>query len=91
MVVWSDWLLSASVAMGTTQTEAGIILSLIFTLVIIVIIVIGSKGKSLEITTPLGALVGLVLFIFMGWLPVWTGSAIALVVAIFLGKVISGW
>ncbi len=91
MVVWSDWLLSASVAMGVTQTEAGVIMSLLFTLVILVVVVVGSKGKSLEITAPLASLIGLVFFIFLGWLPLWTGSAIALVVAIFLGKSISGW
>lgn len=91
MVVWSDWLLSASVAMNVTQVEAGVILSLLFTLVLLIIVVVGSKGKSLEITTPLSTLLGLVFFIFLGWLPLWTGSAIALVVAIFLGKSISGW
>jgi exosortase/archaeosortase len=77
--------------MGVTQTEAGVILSLVFTSCIVIIIVIGSKGKSLEYTTPIGSLLGLVFFTYIGWLPLWTGSALALVVAIFLGKVISGW
>lgn len=91
MVIWSDWLNSASLAMEVTATQAGVIMSLIFTVVIIIVIVIGSKGRALAISTPLGAVLGVLLFTFLGWLPLWTGSVLALVLAIFLGKTISGW
>ncbi len=91
MVIWNDWLTSAGSAMEITASQAGVILSLVFTSVIIIVIVIGSKGRSLEISTPLGAVLGITLFTFMGWLPLWTGSALALILAIFLGKTISGW
>lgn len=89
--MWTDWLTSASSAMGTTVTEAGIILSLVFTIVIVLVCVLGSSSKSQVITVPLGATLGVVLFTFMGWFPLWTGSVLALILAIFLGKTISGW
>lgn len=91
MVVWTDYLISIADAIGTTQIEAGIIFSLIFTMGIIVVVMIGTKGKKPQVTMPLSAFFPTLLFTFMGWLPLWTGSAIALVLAIFIAYVFSRW
>lgn len=90
MVLWSDVLANAGTWMGVTATEAGVILSLAITLATILTILIATRGKQAQFTVPTGALFLMVLFTFMGWVPVWTGSVLALVLAIFVGKIISG-
>lgn len=91
MVIWSDYLTGIADALGMTATQAGTLLSLIFTICIILVIVIGTKGEKAQITIPLGALFPTILFTFIGWLPIWTGSVIALVVAVFIAYVFSRW
>ena len=91
MVVWTDYLTSIADAIGTTATEAGMIFSLIFTMGIIIIVVIATKGRKPQVTMPLSAFFPTILFTFMGWYPIWTGSAIALVLAIFIAYVFSRW
>lgn len=91
MVIWSDWLTAIADAMEVTQTQAGVMISLIFTILVVVIILIATRGKSAQITVPIGSLLMTVLFTFMGWLPVWFGSVIALVLAIFIAYIFSRW
>ena len=90
MVIWADTLTNAGTWMGVTTSEAGVILSLMFTLATLLAILIATKGRKAEFTVPTGALFITVLFTFLGWYPVWTGSVLALVLAIFVGKIISG-
>lgn len=89
MVIWSDALANIADWMGMTSTQAGTMMSLIMTAFFILAILIATRGAKAEFTTPIGALFITVLFTFMGWYPVWTGSVLALVLAIFLGFVIS--
>ena len=91
MVVWTDYLTSIADAIGTTATEAGMIFSLIFTMGIIILVIIATKGRKPQVTMPLSAFFPTLLFTFMGWYPIWTGSAIALVLAIFIAYVFSRW
>jgi len=91
MVVWTDYLTSIADAIGTTATEAGMIFSLIFTMGIIIVVIIATKGRKPQVTMPLSAFFPTILFTFMGWYPIWTGSAIALVLAIFIAYVFSRW
>jgi len=67
-----------------TVSQAGMFLSLIITGMIIVIVLIASQGRGAEITTPTTGLLMIVLFTFMGWMPTWTGSIIALILSLFL-------
>ena len=76
--------------MDVTASQAGVILSLVFTLATVLAILIATRGKKAEFTVPVGTLFVTVLFTFLGWYPVWTGSVLALVLAIFVGKIISG-
>jgi len=91
MVIGSDYLTNVATAMGVTAIQAGVILSLIFTAGTIITILIATKGEKPQITMPLGALFPTVLFTFMGWYPIWTGSALALVLSIFIAYVFSRW
>ena len=81
MVVWTDYLISIADAIGTTATEAGMIFSLIFTMGIIIVVVIATKGRKPQVTMPLSAFFPTLLFTFMGWYPIWTGTALSLVLA----------
>lgn len=91
MVIWSDWLTAIADAMEVTQTQAGIMISLIFTVMVLVVILIATRGRSAQISTPIGALMMIILFTFMGWLPIWLGSVIALVLSIFTAWIFSRW
>ena len=92
MVIWADSLANIADWMGLTTLEAGTMMSLILTCCFVMAILIATKGKKAEFTVPVGTLFVTVLFTFMGWYPVWTGSALALILSIFTGWVISrGW
>ena len=90
MVIWSGWLNAIASAFDTTATEAGIIVSLLFTLASIFTVLIGTKGKKPEVTVTFTGFFVTILFTFMGWYPLWMGSVIALVVSILLARIISG-
>ena len=91
MVIWSDYLIEVSDAMGVTAIQAGIMLSLIFTVGILLTILIATRGEKPQVTIPFGSLLMMVLFTFMGWLPIWLGSVLALVISIFIAYVFSRW
>lgn len=91
MVIWSDWLTAISDAIGTTTTQAGMMFSILFTIGVILVVVIATRGRQAQVTMPISALFPTILFTFMGWYPIWTGSVIALVIAIFIAYVFSRW
>lgn len=90
MVIWSDWLTSASTALEMSEAQAGTFLSLVITIVIVLAILIATRGKMAQYTVSIGALLCMILFTFMGWMPVWTGSVIGIVLAIFIASVFRG-
>ena len=90
MVIWADWLEAVGTAMATTTVEAGTILSLVIIISLVLAIGIATKGKMLVTSSSMVSLMGLILFTYMGWLPLWTGSALALVVSIFIAKYVAG-
>lgn len=90
MVVWSEWLTSISLALGTTATEAGIIFSLAFTIGLLIVVLIATKGKKPEVTMSFTSLFCTIFFTFLGWYPIWVGSVLALVLSIIIAKIISG-
>jgi len=91
MVVWTDYLTSIADAIGTTAIEAGMIFLLMFTMGIIIVVIIATKGRKPQVTMPLSAFFATILFTFMGWYPVWPGSVIALILSIFIAYVFSRW
>lgn len=90
MVVWSDWLTSIASALNTTVTEAGIIFSLAFTIMIILVVLIATRGKRPDVTVTFTSLFVTLFFTFLGWYPLWVGSVLALVLSILIAKIISG-
>jgi len=91
MVIWADWLEACGTAMGVTTTEAGMILSLVIIISLVLAIGIATRGRMLVTSSSMVSLMGLILFTFLGWLPLWTGSALALVVSLFIAKFVAGW
>ena len=84
-MIWEDWLSHVASALGMSVSQSAIFLSFIITAMMIITVLIASKGRGAEITTPITALIMIILFTFMGWLPIWTGSVIALILSLFLG------
>ena len=91
MAIGAEYLTSVGSALGITAIQAGIILSLVFTVGIMITVILGTKGRQAQVTIPLSTLFPTVLFTFMGWYPVWTGSALALVLSIFIAYTFSRW
>ena len=90
MVIWGEYLASIASAMGTTATEAGIMFSLIFTIGLIVVVLIATRGRKPDVTVSFISLFLTLFWTFIGWYPIWIGSVMALVISIILAKVISG-
>jgi len=88
-MIWEDWLSHAASALNMTVSQTAMFLSFIITAMMIVTVLIASKGRAAEITTPVTALLMIILFSFMGWLPIWTGSVIALILSLFIAMKIS--
>lgn len=91
MVMWSDWLEAVASGMGSTSSQAGVVISLIFIIGIAMFILIATRGRRSGLTGGLSSLLGLVLFTFIGWLPLFTGSVLAIVVSLLLAKFVAGW
>lgn len=89
MVIWSDWLTSIASAFDTSVTEAGIIFSLAFTIMLIIVVLIATRGKKPGITMSITSLFVTVFFTFLGWYPIWVGSVLALVLSIMTARTIS--
>ena len=90
MVVWSDWLSSVASAFGTTTTEAGIIFSLAWTIGLLIVVLIVTRGKKPDVTVTFTTILTTIFFTFLGWYTVWIGSVLALVLSILIAKIISG-
>lgn len=86
MAIWTDWLTSAATALDMTAIQAGTFLSLSVTIVIVLAILISTRGRKAEYTVSIGALLCMILFTFMGWMPVWTGSVIGIILAVFIAN-----
>lgn len=91
MVIWDDWLTAAATAMGVTQAQAGIMVSLMAIMSIVIALAIATRGRRVLEVSSLTTLMGLILFTYMAWLPLWTGSALALITALFIAKYVGGW
>ena len=89
MVVWSQYLQNVADFMNTTATQAGVIMSLMLIISMLVVVLIVTRGKWAISTMPITALFSILTFTYIGWFPVWTGSVIALVLVIFVGYIFS--
>ncbi len=90
MVIWGTYLESIALAFDTTQTQAGIMFSLAFTIGLIVVVLIATNGKKPDVTVTFVAWFVTIFFTFLGWYPIWIGSVMALIISILIAKIISG-
>ncbi len=90
MVIWAEYLTAIASAFGTTSAQAGVIFSLAFTMMSIISVLIATKGSDISTSVSFTALFMTLLFTFLGWYPVWTGSVLALVISILIASIFSG-
>ena len=91
MVVWSDWLSYASDALGVTDVQAGAMLSMIVTFIIVAGILIATRGAQAQWTVPLGFFFPTIFFTYIGWYNQIMGSVLAFIIGIFIAyRVASG-
>lgn len=88
-MLWESWITSIAPILSVTTAQAGVILGLLFS------VVIGLCGGLLApdhiaISMGIPTFLGLVLFTYSQWLPLFTGSALALVIALFVARELSG-
>jgi len=83
-MLWGDWLEHASLGLGLTVTQTGILISFVVTLAVLIVVAMVS-GRALKITAPLALLLSISLFVFLGWFPSLLGSIMAFIFAVFIG------
>jgi len=87
-MIWENWLESVALGLNTSITQTGIMLSMIGIISIMVIVSVATRGRGLEVLIPLTTLMGVLFFIFLGWLPVYLGTVLAVVMAVYIGSVV---
>ena len=88
-MLWSEWLTAIAPILGLTAGEAGIVLGLLFSMVFALL---GGLISADNVTISMGipALLGILIFTYANWLPYFTGSAIALILALLIAWRLSG-
>ena len=88
-MLWSEWLTAIAPILGLTVDQAGIILSLVFTVAASLCGGLINDDKVV-ISMGLPAFMVILVFTYANWLPYFTGSAIALILALLIAKEVSG-
>lgn len=88
-MLWETWLASIAPVFGLTTAQAGVVLGLLITLIFALA---GGVLQPDHVVVSMGipTLLGLILFTYANWLPTWTGSALAIVIAGLIAGKISG-
>ncbi len=82
-MLWSEWLTAVAPVLGLTVDQAGIILSLVFAMAAALCGGLINDDKVV-ISMGLPALLGILVFSYAGWMPSFTGGAIALILALLI-------
>lgn len=90
MVLWEEYLDALSGYMGVDSVSGGVIISMMFTISIVIISAIATRGRY-GIATMLTAYAGLTIFTVAGWLPYWIMLIFTLLVAGLYSQVIMKW
>lgn len=86
---WQEWVDAVATMFGQTTTLTAIFLSLIFTIILFFVFSVAVRGRGGEVYGVMATLCGLLVFLAMGWLPVWFGGTIAFVLAVVLAHMVS--
>ena len=89
MFLWADWLASVAAGLDVGTTDAGILFSLGFTIMLILVVLIATKGKKATVSVSFTSLFATLFFLVLGWYPVWMGSVLALVLSIIIAAIFS--
>ena len=81
-MVWEGWLATIAPSIGVTASQAGILMSFLFMFVSI-LMVAGAAPKYANVGIPITAFIGALFFSYVAWLPVWTGTALSFILAIW--------
>ena len=88
-MVWEDFLTTIAPSLNVTAAQAGIIMSFIV-IVASLIMIAGASPKNADKGIPIVALLGTLFFTYIAWLPVWTGTALSFIMAIWSAAAIKG-
>jgi len=89
-MIWETFITAASEVLGLTVEQAGIFISLLINLSVSFAFGLLARKKTPVVLLGSMSLV-MVLTIFLGWFPVWTGSVLALILAALAAKVSGGF
>lgn len=89
-MLWETWIENVSMALSVSTTEAGIILSFIATVFVIVLVAVATRGEKIEILAPIMTLLSVLFFVYIGWFPTLLGSILAFIMALFSGLALFG-
>jgi hypothetical protein len=84
-MIWESFIIAAADVLGMTTEQSGIFISLLINLVVSFSFGLLAKKKTAPVILGSMALV-MVLTIFLGWFPVWTGSVLAMILAALAAK-----
>lgn len=90
MAIGQNYLDALAAALGITSVQTGVMISLLFSILSIFVVVIGTKGKKPEVGVGFTSLFTTLIFTYLGWYPVWVGSVLALVISIMLAQIFAG-
>ena len=88
-MLWESWLTAIAPILGLTTAQAGNVLGLFFCAVFALLGGLIST-ENVTITMGIPAFMGMLIFTYANWLPYFTGSAIALILALLIARELSG-
>ena len=88
-MLWESWISSIAPILSLTTAQAGVILGLFFSAVFALLGGLIST-ENVTITMGIPSFFGVLIFTYANWLPYFTGSAIALIMALLIAKELSG-
>jgi hypothetical protein len=88
-LVWEDWLAAIAPSLNVTASQAGIIMSFIFIFAFVLMIAMAAPTYA-DVGIPSTALIWALFFTYTAWLPVWTGTALSFILAIWVAISIKG-
>lgn len=87
MVMFEAWLESVGEAIGCSGTLAGYIMAIIFTAALAFLMIIAKNGFGAFAT----CFFSTILFLVLGWYPIWVLMILILLVALMYAGKIKGW
>ena len=88
-MVWEAWLTAIAPSLDVTASQAGIIISFLVIFAGVLMVAMAAP-KHASVGMSVAAFIGALFFTYISWLPVWTGTALSLILAIIVALVLKG-